>query len=662
MQKFYFLLIFLFLPFLLLSQKYPFKIGKVDKEDMAIDSCSFYPEATSMIMAEYGDLKFQYDQDAGWQYRIEIGVRKKIFDITAADDAGNIKIRAYEPEKGGYKEDIGAIKAYSHNMVDGKIEESKLSRREVYKKRINENWVEYSFAIPNIKSGSIVEYSYIKTSDYLNNLHTWQFQKDVPVAHSDFRFRIPEWFNYQNSQLGNVVFADAEVESQRRDYLIRWSNLVPGEGSVKRGSGKISSTDKISRFVAENILPLEDEPFMNNKGNVPSRIEFQLVSTNFPNSPVNVVAGNYPSFNAELIKSYSFGDRLKKGRFIKDLELNSDSYTETAVKIYDHLKSHFDWNEKYTFLSGDAGKPAYDSKKGNIADINLSFIAALREKEIEAYPIILSTRGHGIVHPIYPSYSDFNYVIAFVKVDGKGYFCDVASKLPFGQLPLRCRNGKGWIVSEDGGNWVDLKQNSVYNHTTMVKTEITTDSIISHISKRDEGYAALETIKKIDEVTVEKYKEDIIANNSSGQLANLEISELNLTKPLDVEYDLHKKLDGSDIIYLEVPTIGTIKENPFKKESRFSPIDFAYQQNYRLFTTFTIPEGYTAELPESALVKLPNNNGQFIYQVSQNGNTINLRSDVFITKTDFSIQEYPQLKQFYEMIEKKHSELIVLKK
>ncbi|WKV11298.1 hypothetical protein [Marivirga harenae] len=655
------LVLLVLFPVTILSQKYPFKIGKVDKADMAIDSCSFYPDAKAMIIAEYGDLKFQYDQDAGWQYRIEVGVRKKIFDITEADDAGNIKIRAYEPEKGGSKEDIGAIKAYSHNLVGGKIEESKLSRRDIYKKRINENWVEYSFAIPNIKSGSIVEYSYIKTSDYLNNLHTWQFQEDIPVAFSDFRYSIPEWFNYQNSQLGNVVFADSKVENMRRDYTISWSNLGT-DGKIDRGSGKISSTDRISRLVAKNIMPLEDEPFMNNKGSVPSRLEFQLVSTNFPRSPVNVVAGNYPKFNAELIKSYSFGEKLKKGRFIRDFEVSSQSSTQNAIEIYDHLQNHFDWDEKNAFLSGDAGKTAYDNKKGNVADINLSFIAALREKEIEAYPIILSTRGHGIVHPVYPSYSDFNYVIAFVKVDGKGYFCDVASELPFGQLPLKCRNGKGWLVSEGGGNWVELKQNSIYNHTTMVKTEITLDSIVSHVSRRDEGYAALETIKKIDEITVDKYKEDIIASSQTGQLANVEISELDLTRPVDMKYEVHKTNESSDIIYVEIPTNGTINENPFKKESRFSPIDFAYQQNYKLYTIFTIPEGYTAELPESALVKLPENGGKFIYQISQKGNTINLRSDISIAKTDFSTQEYPQLKQFYEMIEKKHSELIVLKK
>ncbi|WP_375581440.1 hypothetical protein ABWH96_10695 [Marivirga tractuosa] len=77
-------LLFTLVPFTIMSQKFPFKIGKVDKNDMAIKSCSFYPEASSMIMAKYGHLKFQYNTDAGWQYRMEVGVRKKIFSITDA--------------------------------------------------------------------------------------------------------------------------------------------------------------------------------------------------------------------------------------------------------------------------------------------------------------------------------------------------------------------------------------------------------------------------------------------------------------------------------------------------------------------------------------------------------------------------------------------------
>jgi len=649
------------LSFTSLSQEYPFKIGKVDKEEIQIDSCSFYPEAKSMIIAEYGNLEFFYHQDEGWKYRIDIGVRKKIFDITDADNAGNIKIRAYEPERSGSSEKITNIKAYSHNLVNGKIEESKLRRRDIYEKRINENWIEYSFAIPNIKEGSIVEYSYTKTSDYLNSLHTWHFQKDIPVAYSEFVYSLPEWFNYQSSQLGYGVAATSNTESKRHDYSIKWSE-VQSDGKVNRRSGIMTSVDKFTQIVAKNVMPLEDEPYMNNKSNVPSRVEFQLVSTSFPNEPVNFIAGNYTKFNEELIQSTSLGGRLEKGRFIKDLELSSTTQEQQAMEIYYHLRNHFDWNEKYSFLSEDAGRVAYNNKEGNVADINLSFIAALRERGIEAHPIILSTRGHGIVHPVYPSYSDFNYVIAYVIADGKGYFCDVAGGLAFGQLPVRCRNGNGWLVAEGGGRWVGLKQNSVLTHTTMVRTEITPDSIISHYTKRDEGYAALQTMREIRKETAEKYKENLVANVGSGKLANVEISEIDITKPIDIKYDLHKKVESADVIYVEIPTTGTVKENPFKKENRFSPIDFAYEQNYKLFSTYSIPEGYTAELPESALVRLPDNNGQFIYQVSQNGSTISLRSDINIKKTEFSAQEYPHLKQFFEFIEKKHSELIILKK
>lgn len=651
------ILLFFIVPSILFSQKYPFKVGKVDEADILIDSCSFYPEAKSMIIAQYGDLRFQYASGDGWQYRMEVGVRKKIFDITEASDAGNIKIRAYEPVTGGYKEDISSIKAYSHNMVNGKIEKDKLKSNDIYKKRINDNWVEYSFAIPNIKKGSIVEYSYVVISDYLTNLTTWHFQKDIPVALSDFRYTIPEWFNYQSSQLGYMGATQSEAEKRRETFTIRWADT-----KSNRGTNILDSESNYSRFIAKDVLPLEDEPYMNNKGSIPSRLEFQLISTNFPNQMMKVVAGSYPKFNEELSTSTSFGARLNKGRFIKSLELETDNPTQQAIEIYNHLQDHFDWDEKYRFLSADAGRPAYNKKVGNVADINLSFIAALRENGIEAYPVLLSTRGNGIVHPVYPSYADFNYVIAFIKVEDGGYFCDVTGDLPFGQLPVRCRNGQGWLVGENGGSWVDLKQNSSFNHTTMITSEIVGDSMISHVTKRDEGYAAFQAIKNIDKLTLDVYKQNLIDSHENADLVNLEVSELDLTKPVTIKYELRKKMGNSDIIYLEIPTIGTIKSNPFKKEERFSPIDFAYQQSYRLFTTFTIPEGYTATLPESIMIKLPDDNGKFIYQLSQNGRTISFRSDIFISKTDFSTLEYPQLKQFYELIEKKHAELIVLKK
>jgi len=644
------------------AQKLPFKFGKVSDQEMEMKECSFYPEAKSMVLSEYGDLKFNYIDEKGWQYIMEVAVRKKIFETSDADE-GNIKIRLYEPTSGSSKEKISSLKAFTHNIVNGKTEREKLDRGEYFTKRINDYWVEVSFAIPGIKKGTVIEYTYTKTSDYLYNLSTWFFQSDIPTAHSEFRYTIPEYFNYQAAQLGNIYKITQESDIKSESFTYKWQQQGKF-GQVSKGTGTLESQSKYKRFIMKNIPPIEDEPYMTNKGDIPSRVEFQLVSTMFPNSTMEIVAGNYEKFNSELMTSSSFGQRLNNGNFIKDFTstISETDKITVAQKIYDHISNTLTWDQTYNFLSSEAGRPTYKSETGGVADINLTLIAALREINIQAYPVILSTRGSGRVHPIYPSYEDYNYVIAAVDIDDKIILCDASAKLPFGQLPMRCRNDRGWLVSENGGQWINMKAASNYNTTTMLNTSIGPEQIKTTIAQKETDYAALSTISDISKSSKDEFEDDLKSSFDEAKIQNFSISDPNISKPVMINYEVVKETESPNVIYIEPILVGTIKSNPFKREERISMIDFPYSQNYKVISQINIPDGYSAELPEPMMVRLPDGKGQFLYNVSQSANTISVVSDLKISGTDFGINEYPALKAFFQMVVDKNQELIVLSK
>jgi len=646
-----------------LSQKLPFRVGKVSKEELTKEKCEFYPEAKSMVLSEYGDLRFNYHNDKGWQYIMEVAVRKKIFKITDADE-GNIRIRVYEPVRGSSKEELSGLKAYSYNLVDGKVEREKLKHKEFFTKRLNDYTVEVSFAIPGIVDGTVIEYSYTKTSDYITNLSTWYFQSDIPTAHSEFRYTLPEYFNYQVAQLGNLYKTERETGFTRETFTYQWRSKPQAGGEIKRGTGTLQSNSKNAQFIMKQVPPIEDEPYMNNKGDVPSRLAFQLVSTQFPNSTMEIVAGTYPKFNKELASSSSFGQRLSNGNFIKDLieGQSFESDLSKAATVYSHVRNHIEWNNVYSVFSSDAGRPAYKKEEGDVADINLTLVAALREAGLTAHPIILSTRGNGTVHPIYPSYEDYNYVIAAVEIEGALYFCDATSSLPFGQLPIRCRNGRGWLVSESGGQWVNMKANASFDKTTMLTTNISEGNIKTQVALKETGYAALSTIQEIRKNSKEEYINDVANKFTEGEVKNVEVTEPDLASPMTTSYEVSKEYTEGDIIYVQPILTGAVKENPFKRESRISPIDFPFQQTFRVIAQINIPDGYTAELPEASAFRLPENKGSFVFNVVQNGNTINVVSELKVTAVDFSTNDYPALKRFYQMVADKNQELIVLSK
>ena len=71
-----------------------------------------------------------------------------------------------------------------------------------------------------------------------------------------------------------------------------------------------------------------------------------------------------------------------------------------------------------------------------MADINLGLVSALNLADIEAYPVIISTRSNGIPNIIHPVITDFNAVIVSAKIDGKDYLLDASDKnLPFDCYP-----------------------------------------------------------------------------------------------------------------------------------------------------------------------------------------------------------------------------------
>ena len=110
------------------------------------------------------------------------------------------------------------------------------------------------------------------------------------------------------------------------------------------------------------------------------------------------------------------------------------------------------WNGNISKYKDLGVKKAFQERTGNVADINLMFIAMLRSAGIDANPVLLSTRKNGI--PIVPTLKGLNYVIAAARNDeGNYYLMDATSKYSIPNLlPTRTNNWNGHFVTENGLN------------------------------------------------------------------------------------------------------------------------------------------------------------------------------------------------------------------
>jgi hypothetical protein len=106
------------------------------------------------------------------------------------------------------------------------------------------------------------------------------------------------------------------------------------------------------------------------------------------------------------------------------------------------------------------------------------------------------------------------------------------------------------------------------------------------------------------------------------------------------------------------------KKNPFKSEERLYPVEMPYTIDDTYILNMEVPEGYVVdELPKQMLAKYDEEGSSFFeYRIQQSGNTISLRSRIKLTRAFYEPDEYLGLREFFNLVVKKHNEQIVFKK
>jgi len=641
-MKHFAIFILLLTSFIVFSQDISYKFGDVSKEELLMDSCDFYSDADAMVLFNIGSLYIDYNNSKGLVYEFEMHQRIKIFTNEGKRYA-NRKIRFFKGKTNRFEDNISGFKAYTFNLEGDKIEKTKLNKKEKYINELNDYNQELSFVMPNVKKGSVLDIKYKITSRNLSSLKTWYFQDLIPVKFSNFWYASPDLFKYQVNVYGNYF----PVETKDKYRVLHISSY--------------STNEQGKEYTMKNITPLEVEPLMGNIFNALSRIEFNLVYIDNTYGFDQDIGTTYEKLNENLVKSNSFGKQLSKGKFSKKWkeELKNKSEYEKLEFILQKIQKNTSWNKHYHFLSNIAGKSLYKKKEGDVADINLTLIAALKYHGLKAYPVILRIRDSGIPNPVYPDKYKFNYVIALVQIDGKEILCDATLNAPPGIIRQECLNNIGWLVDKNGGRWIDLTKDAFNSISTMYTAKIKDEYIYYDILIQLKDYIANEKYKEYENGELEKELENTF---SGWEIDSISFDKSNSNKVFKIKLNIKKEIDDNQMVMIDPFIVYSIKENPFKRETRNSNIDFIFKSNNNMVFNMEIPGEYDIELPNNIKLKTEDNSIIYRYTAMKNSNKITVVNRLKFNKTVFSPGEYIILKTFYEKMVSSNNNVIILKK
>src|SRR5690606_5742711 len=196
-----------------LAQNYDF--GKVSKEELEEKLNPLDTAANATYLYKNRRTYIKYEQNAGFQLITDIHERIKIYNQEGFDYTTK-QVELYK--SGSDEEKVSSLKAITYNLVDGKIEETKLEKDGIFKTEVSKYYNETKFTMPNIKEGSVIEYKYTIVSPFYWNVDDFVFQHAVPVKKLEASFETPEYFNFKLNTKGYLVVTPKE--EVKRDKIV----------------------------------------------------------------------------------------------------------------------------------------------------------------------------------------------------------------------------------------------------------------------------------------------------------------------------------------------------------------------------------------------------------------------------------------------------------
>jgi len=651
------------------AQRYEF--GRISDEEILQEVHPLDADASAAILYKKGKVSLQYN--SGWEYVYDFEARIKIYNQEGYDFA-TIEVPLYRVGAGS-NEIFSNFRGFTHNMEGGKSTRDRVRNSDMFDEDFNEFWDIKKITFPNVKEGSVLEYTYKITSPYTRSLPEFDFQAQIPVDYAEYTLEIPEYLGYKTYSKGFFPLG-RDIKTELKDftfsYMASQASGSSAHGSHRTQYSTITQTQTTTTYTAKNVPKIVQEEYVNNFRNYITSIRPELEWIRMPRSPLQTFSTSWEDIAKDAYKRRSFGGELDiKNYFEAELQAvlnNASTPTERKLAVFEFVKQRMTWNGNYNFFTHKGVRDAYRDRTGNVGEINLMLTAMLRHAGLNANPVLVSTKSNGI--PLFPTSTGFNYLVSAVEIGNEIILLDATS--PYSTpnvLPERTLNWFGRLVRKDEttqqvGLMPSTSSRSIVNMEVKVNPNGSIDGRY-RISLTDHYALAFRSTNATKPETT--YVEEL--EKRYGDLEIIDYSIQNKTDPYQpiIESYSFSKENAFDIIgdklYVNPMFFVGSSRNPFTAETRAYPIDFRFPSSSAYMINVLIPDGYQVEsTPKSEIFQLPDGLGEFRFMISNTGNSLQLRVTSDIKVALVPADYYEALKDYYAALIAKQTEKIVLAK
>jgi len=634
-------------PICVRAQKDIPSFGKIDKADLEMKDCSFDKAAEAMVLFDVAEVYCFFDLNTSGVLtsQLERHVRIKIFNKKGLGYA-NIRIPFITDDNA---EQIKNVSAQTINLdASGNTVISKVDKASIYTKKLTKRRSEIVLAFPEVKDGSIIEYKYKDEADQLYALRTWYFQRSIPVKLSRYILNFPTTLGISAQPQGGLIVNMKETNEANRN---------------------------IKAFSMTEVPALRDESYISCDEDYLQKVVPFLVSLDLPGTYSRSMLRTWPGIVKELVSDDYFGMQLKKNiPRTSDLDIMlaniSDKYRKMQV-IYDYVRKNMVWNNTYGIWALDGVKSAWKDKKGTTGEINLILVNLLRDADIDACPILLSSRDNGRVNTALADYDQFDKVMANVSIDGKTYVLDATNKYtPVGLIPFDVVYSEGLAIEKYDTykwGWRSLFDNdhSMENYTLIEASIDDKGSMKGEARVTSVDYSRLARIPLLS-----ANREKFIENYFGSKENNMKVDSLTFNNvdidslPLIQSCRFSQDISGSGgYNYFSANLFSGLEKNPFIADTRISDVFFGVNQFYSVEGTFTIPAGYSFDaLPKNTRLRLPDTSVVFSRYASVSGQKLSVRMELEFKRPIYAAEDYEGFHEFYKKLFAMLNEQYVYKK